>query len=237
VVNPNATARWQPLPALPEIQALIKAILFDWGGVFNLRHEAIAGYAELAGRYGHTPASFYDQLYSGPAWKQARTGALTARAYWAQMHAALGAGEDLDSFMQAMFAGDQVDPVLVALAELLRARYPLGLLSNALDDFEETLARRWQLAHLFDVVVNSARAGVAKPEPRAYELALAGLGVAAPEALFIDDKERNVVAALALGIPTIHFTTTPALLDELLARGILAAAEHRQLAALAPAAP
>ncbi len=66
---------------------------------------------------------------------------------------------------------------------------------------------------------------MAKPDPRAYWLALDGLGVAPDEALFIDDKPRNVRASEALGIPTIHYTTAAALEAELVRRGLLDAAE------------
>lgn len=214
---------------------MIKAILFDWGGVFNLRHEALAGYEGLAARYGHTPESFYDLLYGGQAWKQARVGALSSRQFWAGVHRELGAADDLDGFIEALFADDRIDPALVALAETLRPRYPLGLLSNALDDLEELLERRWQVSHLFEVIVNSATAGVAKPEPAAYQLAIDNLGFAADETLFIDDKPRNVDAARALGIPTIHFTGTPALLDELAGLAIISPPERAALAALLPA--
>ncbi|HEY1013714.1 MAG TPA: HAD family phosphatase [Herpetosiphonaceae bacterium] len=217
---------------------MIKAILFDWGGVFNLKHEAIAGYDELAARYGHTPESFYDLLYGGADWQQARVGGLSSRQFWARIHRELGAADDLDTFIEALFADDRIDPVLVALAETLQPRYPLGLLSNALDDLEQLLEQRWQVSHLFEVIVNSATAGVAKPEPAAYQLAVDNLGFAPAETLFIDDKPRNVDAARALGIPTIHFTGTPALLAELAELAIIGPAERAALESLlsAPAA-
>jgi putative hydrolase of the HAD superfamily len=83
------------------------------------------------------------------------------------------------------------------------------------------LEEQYGIHHLFDVVVNSARAGVAKPDPRAYRLVLDGLGVAPGEALFVDDKPRNISAAEALGIPSILFTSAPALERELAERGLL----------------
>ncbi|MBV9789394.1 MAG: HAD-IA family hydrolase, partial [Chloroflexi bacterium] len=55
----------------------------------------------------------------------------------------------------------------------------------------------------------------------AYWLALEGLGLEPAETLFIDDKPRNIVAAEALGIPSILFTDAPALEAELQQRGLL----------------
>lgn len=211
---------------------MIRAILLDWGGVFNPQHETLDGYHALAGRYGYSPEDFYAHLYSGPEWAAARTGRLTSRDYWGQMQRKLGVPGDLDQFLAELFAGEVINPAMVALTETLRRRFRIGLLSNALDDLETMLAERWRLEHLFDVVVNSARVGVAKPDPQAFALALAALERPAGEVLFIDDKPRNITAAQALGIPSIHYTAAPALLDELRRRDLITPDEHARLSAI-----
>jgi epoxide hydrolase-like predicted phosphatase len=202
---------------------MIKAIIFDFGGVFDQQHEALGGFHEAAQRYGVSPEAFYDLLYSGDAWKQARTGTITGRAYWHQSMVALGhdPADDVDAFKAALFAGRELDAGVVAIARRLARRFPLALLSNATDELEAMLEHEFGIHDLFAVVINSARVGVAKPDPRAYQLALDGLGVAPHEALFIDDKPRNVAASLALGIPAIHFTSAAALEVELEQRGLL----------------
>jgi len=208
---------------------MIRAILWDWGGVFNPQHETLNGYHTVAERYGFTPADFYAHLYSGSEWQQARIGALTSREYWGQIQQSLGVPGDLEAFVAELFAGEMLNPALVALADLLRTRHRSGLLSNALDDLETQLAERWQVAHLFDVVINSARVGVAKPNPRAFQLALEALGCEHDEVLFIDDKLRNIIAAQAFGITSIHYTTPAALLKALVKRTLLSEAESKRL--------
>lgn len=202
---------------------MIKAIIFDFGGVFDQQHEALGGFHEATQRYGMTPEAFYDLLYSGDAWQQAKLGSMTGRDYWHTVMVGLGhdPSEDVETFRAALFAGRELDAHVVAIARRLAERYPLALLSNATDELEALLEHEFGIHHLFAVVVNSARVGVAKPDPRAYQLALDGLGVAPSEALFIDDKPRNVRAAQALGIPTIHYTTADALEHELIERGML----------------
>lgn len=208
---------------------MIRAILWDWGGVFNPQHETLNGYHTVAERYGFTPAAFYDHLYSGNAWQQARIGAMTSREYWGQIQQGLGVTGELEVFLAELFAGEVINPTLVALAEVLHARYRSGLLSNALDDLETQLADRWQVAHLFDVVINSAQVGVAKPNPRAFQLALEALDCHQDEVVFIDDKLRNIIAAQAFGISSIHYTTAPALLKALVKRKLLTEAESKRL--------
>lgn len=201
----------------------IKAVIFDFGGVFDQQHETLDGFRIAAARYGLEPQAFYDLLYSGEAWRQARIGAMTGREYWRAIMNGLGhsSTEDIDVFLDGLFAGRHLDAGVVAIAEHLANRYPLGLLSNATDELETLLEEEFGISHLFKVVVNSARIGVAKPEPRAYQIMLERLGVLPMEALFIDDKLRNIRAAEELGIPSIHFEGTDALERELRARELL----------------
>jgi FMN phosphatase YigB (HAD superfamily) len=158
---------------------MIKGIIFDFGGVFNNAHESMAGFADAAARFGHTPQSLYDLLYHGSSWQAAKLGRITTESYWREMMVALGEdpARDLDAFLADLFVGEALDREVVRIAERLHQRYPLALLSNATDNLESLLADRFGIRHLFRVVVNSATAGVAKPDPEAYWLALAGLGI------------------------------------------------------------
>jgi 2-haloacid dehalogenase len=64
--------------------------------------------------------------------------------------------------------------------------------------------------------------GSTKPSHRIYLLAL-GISQAPPNrAVFIDDREPNLVPARALGMRTIHFTTGDRLAGELAALGVAA---------------
>jgi len=57
----------------------------------------------------------------------------------------------------------------------------------------------------FDEVVLSNEVGLQKPSPEIYQLALSRLRVSADEAVFVDDREINTVAAEALGISSIIY--------------------------------
>lgn len=202
---------------------MTKGIIFDFGGVFNNAHETLDGFASAAQRFGHEPQALYDLFYSGSAWQDAKLGRMTSDAYWRQMMAELGLdpGGDVAAFRAELFTGEQLNAEVVAIAARLSKHYPLALLSNATDELEQLLEEQFGIHHLFQVVVNSATAGVAKPDPQAYQLALDGLGLEPSETLFIDDKPRNIVAAEALGIPSIRFTGAAGLEAELQRRGLL----------------
>ena len=75
-----------------------------------------------------------------------------------------------------------------------------GLLSNSWGDhYPEHL-----FDGMFDAVVISGRVGMRKPEPRIFTHTLELLGVAAGEAVFVDDLPHNVAAARELGFVAVH---------------------------------
>ena len=53
---------------------------------------------------------------------------------------------------------------------------------------------------LFEVVIDSSHAGVRKPDPRIFRLALDALDVTPEQSLFLDDFPGNVAAANTLGM-------------------------------------
>ena len=60
--------------------------------------------------------------------------------------------------------------------------------------------------------------GLRKPDPRIFELTTEWLGLPLTVCLLVDDKERNVRAAEALGMPTVLFRSAAQLQATLRAR-------------------
>jgi len=56
---------------------------------------------------------------------------------------------------------------------------------------------------LFDTIVESAREGLRKPDPRIYALTCSRLGVGPEESVFLDDIGANLKPARAMGMATI----------------------------------
>ncbi|MER8009373.1 HAD-IA family hydrolase [Streptomyces sp. NPDC094149] len=96
------------------------------------------------------------------------------------------------------------DDEVVALLRRARIRVPVVLVSNAALELEADLDSLG-LGDLADHVVNSARVGLAKPDPRIYRLAADLAGVHPERCLFVDDSEENVGAAAALGMNAVHY--------------------------------
>jgi FMN phosphatase YigB (HAD superfamily) len=105
---------------------------------------------------------------------------------------------------------------------LMTAGHRMGILSN-------TCPAHWAycyplgyaiLARGFEVYALSYELKACKPSPRAYEAAAALAGVAASEIFYVDDIAGHVAAARQAGFDAVQYTTTPALVGDLRARGI-----------------
>ena len=205
----------------------ITTILFDFGGVIQVPLDP-AGVRrqrdELARQLGYPDGrAMWLAFYTGPEWQAAKTGRMTGAEMWDALltpHNIPGR-EAQTQFLRQLFAGEGLLPAMRDLLARLHGRYRLGILSNADDRLEDWLAGHYHIAHFFDAIVNSHRIGVAKPDPAAFEMALARLGARPGQVYFIDDQARNTAAAAALGMTVHTFTGLEPLLADLQARQLL----------------
>lgn len=96
-------------------------------------------------------------------------------------------------------------------------RYKIYALTNWQAGLFDIALVRYNFLHWFDGRVVSGEEKTRKPFPEFYQRLLDRYIVKPQEALFIDDNLRNVKAAEALGIKSIHFHS-PAQLEEELNR-------------------
>jgi 2-haloacid dehalogenase len=109
--------------------------------------------------------------------------------------------------------------------EILRALKERGVPLYALTNMErETYPGRrdrFPFLRWFDGTVVSGFEGVAKPDPRVFELLLERFGLNAASTLFIDDSPKNVAAARSVGMQAIQFESPAVLRKRLETAGLL----------------
>lgn len=98
----------------------------------------------------------------------------------------------------------EVDQEVAEILAAARRRMPIVLVTNATTRLESDLALLG-VGELVDHVVNSSRAGVAKPSPEIYRLAAERAGAPPTRCLFVDDSAGNVDAARSLGMTGLVF--------------------------------
>lgn len=127
---------------------------------------------------------------------------------------AAGFSVDGTAFLGAFFGGLVVREDMVGAVRELRRHMKVGCITNNVardDDSPSPVA----LAELFDVVIESSKVGLRKPDPRIYQLACRELEAEPEEAVFLDDFGVNLKAARALGMVTIKVDETDSGLREL----------------------
>lgn len=94
----------------------------------------------------------------------------------------------------------------VDVLEYLQPRYTLHIITNGFEEIQEKKLTNGGIRHFFDQVVNSEMAGVKKPHPAIFELALSRAGAAADASLMIGDNlEADILGAKAAGFHALHF--------------------------------
>ncbi len=97
------------------------------------------------------------------------------------------------------------DETVEFIFELKAGGYRLYGLSNWSAETFPIALKKYQFFELFDGIVISGQEGVVKPNAEIYRILLDRYGLKAGESVFIDDKEINVKAGEALGMPGIVF--------------------------------
>lgn len=187
------------------INDMIKAIIFDFGGVILRTHDW-AGRQRWEQRLGLPEHGAEQLVFNSEMGRLAQHGRITTNDLWQWVGQQFGlSAADLAQFRADFWAGDVLDGELVTLIRGLRPSYQTALISNAFDDLRDVLTNEFAIADAFDVIVISAEEGIMKPDPRLYHIALERLGCRPEEAVFIDDFAHNIAGAQVVGLHTIHF--------------------------------
>src|ERR1700733_13609081 len=190
-------------------------VLADYGEVISapLPAETMLELADLAGQQAEEFRGRYCKFR--PPYDLGQSG----RAYWSAV-----LGHELQAEPQLVEAMVRVDiagwmtlnprtlPALIKFGAHAGVR--LALLSNAPEPLATAIDHSgWSPS--FDRRFYSCRVGLAKPDPAVYEAVLADLGATPQSVLFIDDRAENVLAATALGLHTVRFTSAEELPGQL----------------------
>jgi len=129
---------------------------------------------------------------------EASLGHISSKEFWEQV------GGDYPA-IERRYLDTQLtlDPDLLPVAEQLKGRYTLAILSNDVSEWSVYLRRKFHLERLFTINIISGDYGYRKPDRHLYDVLLKSLCVAPRRCIFIDDQPKNLVTAVRLGMKTI----------------------------------
>ena len=195
----------------------INAVILDYGQVLA-RCPTAQEFGRMAGMFNMSYELFYGM------WEASRgpydRGDLTAAEYWLKLAAETNTSliptqiemlRDVEVEIWTHLDPDMLDWV----KQLRTAGIKTGLLSNMPWDLVKHVRTTCPWMDNFAFKTLSAEVRLIKPAPAIYEHILNGLGVAASEALFVDDRENNVYAARSLGMHAIRFRSIAGLKHDL----------------------
>ncbi|MCC2110850.1 MAG: HAD-IA family hydrolase [Hyphomicrobiales bacterium] len=153
-----------------------------------------------------------------PLWRAMQADRITERDYWLSRAKETGAlvGRCWDTMAEFIRAIRGADPAAIirpeaktVIAAARAAGRKLAILSNELDLFYGAdLRQKLSLLSDFDLIVDATYTNILKPDPEAYRLVTEGLRLPAEACVFVDDQQRNVRGAEAVGMRTVAFDVT-----------------------------
>ncbi|HEY1878325.1 MAG TPA: HAD-IA family hydrolase [Caulobacteraceae bacterium] len=116
-----------------------------------------------------------------------------------------------------------VRPAMVAALQACKTRYRVGCITNnmaqghgpGMADSPDGASRTAPIMALFDVVIESSKAGVRKPDPAIYRLMCEALDVSAEKCLYLDDLGINCKGAAMVGMTAIKVVSEAQALADL----------------------
>ena len=189
---------------------MIEAVIFDFGGVFTSSpFEAFARYE----RENDLPVDLIRKINSQNhltnAWARFERAELDLDSFdkaFADEALALGhyvPGKDIIGLLSGDFR-----PEMIEALRRIKTKFKTGCITNNVpanmtgsNEGRSLYAK--DVMVLFDHVIESAKAGIRKPDPRIYEMMCETLKVSPDACIYLDDLGVNLKPARAMGMATI----------------------------------
>lgn len=196
------------------------AVLWDFGGV--ILTSPFAAFARYEVENG-LPDGFLRRINAtnpdDNAWARHERGEIDRETFLRLFAAeARALGHKVDAQAVLSLINGRLRPAMVAALRNVAAHYKTACLTNNYRGGVGDCEREREIAEvmaLFDLVVESSRIGLRKPDPRFYRHACHALDVAPQGCVFLDDLGINLKPARAMGMRTIKVSDPDQALDAL----------------------
>ena len=201
---------------------MIEAVIWDFGGV--LTTSPFGAFARFESERG-LPADIIRRTNANNHWEnawakfeRAEVDLETFDQLFAAESLALGA-EVRGREILPLLAGD-LRPEMVEALKRIGAKFKTGCITNNLpaNSIGSLGGRSLYVAEvmaLFDHVIESAKIGLRKPDPRIYRMMVEALGVDPKACVYLDDLGLNLKPARDMGMTTIKVLNAPQAIAEL----------------------
>lgn len=197
----------------------IKSVIFDLGNVlvnFNAK-KAANRFAKAC----KVPAEkVWDHFFTSKTEKAYTRGKITCRQFYKFSCEAFNAPVDFETFKHYWNDIFWENKGMDGLLGKLKKKYPLYLISNTNKMHFDYLLSKFKLLRHFKKTFPSHEVGHRKPEPQIYKKVLRKIKLKPQDTVFVDDVEKFVVGARAVGMHAIQFKNRAQLEKELKKMGV-----------------
>ena len=201
---------------------MIEAVIWDFGGVFTSSpFEAFARFERERGLPADIIRRTNANNHMENAWakfERAEVDLETFDELFAAESLALGAevrGRDVLPLLSGDLRPEMVEALKIITAALKTGCITNNLPANAIGSASGRGLYVAEVMALFDHIIESAKIGLRKPDPRIYRMMVEALGVDPKRCVYLDDLGVNLKPAREMGMTTIKVVDAPQALAEL----------------------
>jgi putative hydrolase of the HAD superfamily len=183
------------------MERTVKAIVFDWGGIFTENTFDSSAVKNLAVLCNTTPDLIAKTYF--PLMEEFEVGTFDFNSFYQKFVSHSGLNIEVGTFRKTFLGSVRERTSMFDVLNAIPETYKVGMLSNnvpVLCDRVRTDPRFARIEHF----VFSNEIGLRKPEAKAFEYLTKALGIPATQTIFIDDNADNIAACEALGFIGIY---------------------------------
>mgnify|MGYP004479230865 CR=1 FL=1 len=135
---------------------------------------------------------------------KASLGHINSAQFWEELNVA---DSDKYAYIEKKYLDEclTIDEQFIDVATRLKKNYNLAILSNDVSEWGEYLREKYGINDVVDYSIISGDVGLRKPSKEIYGIVLKKIGVEAKDCLFIDDRDKNLVPAMEIGMQVVKF--------------------------------
>jgi putative hydrolase of the HAD superfamily len=203
---------------------MIEAVIWDFGGVFTASpFEAFERYEREKGIPVGVIRKINSTNHENNAWAMFERSDIDFAGFDAAYAAeALALGFQIPGRDVVALLAGEFRPEMIEALRRIKTRFKTGCITNNMPADAAgggTAAHRSiyarEIMEMFDVVIESSKIGIRKPDPRIYQMMCEKLGVKPDACVYLDDLGGNLKPARAMGMTTIKVVSGPQAIEEL----------------------
>lgn len=197
----------------------IKTVIFDLGGVYFTDGTKRA--IDIISQRWNLDQSKVADVFKGKIGTAYRESQISHEEFWRQAKETLGIDAPMEELAEIWLNGYvPIEGTVEIIKELKEKGYEILYLSDNVQERIDYIEEKYHFLQYFKSGVFSHIAGVRKPNPKIYQLALEESSNPAENCVYIDDKPNLLEEADKLGMATIAFVNADETRKKLIELGV-----------------